>query len=204
MPSATIINFDKHFKGLSVLHAETAWKLGVVADLVIDPGQGTVSGFLLTTLEEEELFLPVEKGVVYKDPFLLKQNAASLHSFTTVQEELDDAYENLPQRLRVTTDLLHASVITEKGQLLGHISEVYVDPKNWQAFYRVTSSWWQRWLGGGVSLPAHVPVRWSQTTGRLVVPADAKENHTFRSQVKDVGPKNVFHSCGLVNKKSNI
>ena len=88
--------------------------------------------------------------------------------------------------LRVTTDLLEASVVTEKGKLLGNISEVYLDPLGWQAFYRVTSSWWQRWLGGGVYLPANSPIRWSPITGRLVVPADAHINRALPSQAKRV------------------
>lgn len=185
MPGTTI-NFDKQLKGLSVLKAETAGKQGEVADLAIDPAHGTVSGLLLTTAENEELFLPVDNGVVYKETFLLNQSSVPPHFFTAASEALSDANESLPQMLRVMTDLLGASVVTEKGKLLGNISEVYLDPKDWQAFYRVTSSWWQRWLGGGIYLPANLPVRWSQTAGRLIVPADAKRNRTFRSQAKNV------------------
>lgn len=183
--SSRMINFDKQLKGLSVLKAETAWKQGEIADVAIDPAHGTVSGLLLTTPENEELFLPVSDGIVYKETFLLNQSSVPRHLLPLASEESSDAHECLPPMLRVMTDLLGASIVTEKGKLLGNITEVYLDPRDWQAFYRVTSSWWQRWLGKGIYLPANLPTRWSQTTGRLIVPADAKQHRTVRSQVKN-------------------
>jgi sporulation protein YlmC with PRC-barrel domain len=186
MPDTTIISFDKHFKGLTVMNAETAWKVGTVADLAIDPTHGVVSGLLLTTSEQKEQFLPVRDGLIFKESFLLNRSSIPRDSPASTREQANAANEDLPEILRATSDLLGASVVTEQGQLLGNISEVYLDPADWQVFYRVTASWWQRWWGSGIYLPARATVRWSQTTSRLVVATGAEERRPISSPTKRV------------------
>lgn len=184
MPDITIISFDKQLKGLSVMNAETAWKVGTVADLTIEPAQGVVSGLLLTTQENSELLLPIGEGVTFKDSHLL--NRSSIPRDSPNAEELNASNEDLPDLLRVTTDLLGASVVTEQGKSLGNINEVYLDPTDWRAFYHVTHAWWQRWLGGGIYIPASLTVRWSQTTSRLVVAAGTDASYSLRPHTKRV------------------
>lgn len=180
MSDTTIISFDKQCKGLPVRNAETAWKVGTVADLVIDPTQGIVDGLLLMTSEQDEVFLPVREGVVFKETFLLNRSSIPRDPPTLPKEGVP-GNGDLPERLYASKDLLGASVVTEQGQLLGNISEVCFDPIDWQVIYRVTNSWWERWRGSGVYIPASSTVRWSQTTGRLVVAAGAKAPHSIRS-----------------------
>ena len=148
MPDTTTISFDKQFKGLTVMNAETAWKVGTVADLAIDPVRGIISGLLLTTQENGEQFLPVGEGVIFQESFLL--NRSAIPRDPPSMEELNAPNEDLPEMLRVTTDLLGASVVTEQGQLLGNIREVYLDPTDWRAFYQVTNA------GGSVGSAAEL------------------------------------------------
>lgn len=180
MSDTTIISFDKQCKGLPVMNAETAWKVGTVADLAIDPMHGVVDGLLLTTAEQGELFLPVREGVVFQETYWLNRAAVPRDPPALPKEDLP-SNEDLPERLYASADLSGASVVTEQGQLLGNISEVCLDPVDWRVFYRVTNSWWERWRGSGVYIPASSTVRWSQTTGRLVVAAGAEAPHAIRS-----------------------
>lgn len=184
MADTTIISFDKQLKGLPVMNAETAWKVGTVTDLAIDPAQGMVSGLLLLSPEEQEVFLPVREGVIFQGFYLLNRSATPHKLPATTNEEANATTEELPEVLRARTDLLGASVVTEQGKLLGNISEVRLDPSDWRVIYRVTDSWWQRWLGQGVDVPASRAVRWSKTTGRLVVTDEQKERHAARSPTK--------------------
>lgn len=185
MPDTTIISFDKQCKGLPVMNAETAWKVGTVADLAIDPIHGVVDGLLLTTSEQNELFLPVCEGIVFQETYLLNRAAVPRDPPALHKEELQ-VNEDLPERIYASADLLGASVVTEQGQLLGNISEVCFDPMDWQVFYRVTNSWWERWRGSGAYVPASSTVRWSQTTGRLVVAAGAKAPRAIRAPTRRV------------------
>lgn len=186
MSDTTTINFDTQLRGLPVLNPGTAYKLGNVTDLAIDPTHGTVSGLFLLTPEEEEIFLPVAEGIAYEGAYFLSQRKESCSATTRPSEALRDHQEILPALLRVTTDLLGASVVTEGGRLLGNIRTVYLDPTNWQVSYQVAVSWWQRWQGGGMRLAAHLPVRWSQTAGRLIVPDEVGGKQSVRSQAKDI------------------
>lgn len=196
MPDTNIISFDKQYKGLPVMNAETAWKVGTVADLAIDPIQGVVDGLLLTTPEQNELFLPVREGIVFKETFLLNRAAVPRDPPVLHKEELQ-VNEDLPERIYASADLLGASVVTEQGQLLGNISEVCFDPVDWQVFYRLTNSWWERWRGSGVYVPASSTVRWSQTTGRLVVAVGTEVSRTVHSPTRRMTARETAHTNQL-------
>jgi len=184
MSDQTTISFDKHFKGLPVMNAETAWKVGTVTDLAIDPAQGIVSGLLLISREEQEVFLPMCEGVIFQETYLLNRSATPCELPAASSEEANTTKEELPVILRASTDLLGASVVTEQGKFLGNISEVRLNPTDWCVVYRVADSWWQRWLGNGVDVSASRAVRWSKTASRLVVTDEQKERHAARAPTK--------------------
>jgi len=103
--------------GRAVVSLETANKLGYVTDLLADPVSGELAGFSVQRLDEScALASLLDVHDIGPDAIMLERDNALL--------PVDDSpVKTLP---RAKGNLIGVKVITEHGQFLGNISNLYL------------------------------------------------------------------------------
>ncbi|HEV2798910.1 MAG TPA: PRC-barrel domain-containing protein [Pyrinomonadaceae bacterium] len=76
-----------------------------------------------------------------------------------------------PEGVFALREIVGASVITEEGELVGHVSDVHLVVRGAGVEYEVAPTLLQRILGGGLRLSAAAPLSFSRAGSRLIVPA---------------------------------
>jgi sporulation protein YlmC with PRC-barrel domain len=82
---------------------------------------------------------------------------------------------------RALDEMIGSNVVTENGELLGRISEIYIRVDKPQAVYRVTESRIQKLFGGGFFLPGDAARSYAQDGARMIVPADTERRYAASS-----------------------
>lgn len=157
MSEQATLNLRRGLKGRDVLAAGTSRRLGEVADAVIHPTEGRLLGLALRTDAGVERVLPVHQLSVRHDGSILSS---------------DDADAAVPPGgAFALREIVGASVITEAGELVGHVSDVHLVVRGAGVEYEVAPTCLQRILGGGLRLNASAPLTFSRAGSRLIVPA---------------------------------
>ena len=166
------LNVAKDLRGMSLLAADTGAKLGEIRDAIIQPTEGRVMGVVVRTRDGDELRLRT-------GDIIIGQNAVmtSWESF----EHAGDRASEMAGGVRALDEMIGSNVVTEDGDLLGRISEVYIRADKPQAVYRVTESRIQKIFGGGFFLPGDATRSYAPDGARMIVPADTEERYATSS-----------------------
>lgn len=160
--------------GRTVLSRATANKLGQVHDLVIDPTKGELAGISLR-IDDQSLRL-VEYGEVYS----IGPDAVMVRNEESALPPESSPIKSLPLALN---SLVEVKVITENGQLLGQIANIYIHlVETPSIIYEVRSSILDKLLGNSLYFPAALGRAFSSDNSRLVVSNDAASaDHNLNS-----------------------
>jgi len=156
--------------GRPVVSLETANKLGHVADLLTDPLSGQLAGFSVHRLDESYgLTSMLDVHDIGPDAIIVERD----QSLSPVD---DSSLKTLP---KAKDNLIGVKVITEHGQLLGNISNLYLCIDKRPVFiYEVRSSLFDKLLGRAFYFAASLGCAFSEDRTALVVTG---------------GPENMYH-----------
>ena len=153
--------------GRSVLALSTGNKLGAIRDVFVDPLNGVVAGLTLTGEDGSTTNLPYDR----------------IHSFghDAIMALADDSVE--PTESEITPDkplareLIGTKVITDSGNLLGHIADIYVTISQPPVLiYEIRDSILDKLLGRQIFIPASAGYALSDDRKRLIVPNETSES----------------------------
>jgi uncharacterized protein YrrD len=179
MDKYNTVNLEEQFRGLVVLNTETVRELGVVTDVLIHPLKGTVTSIVYRKAWGKEADMKADNFVIHADSKAVI--AFGLGVF--------DGSDNRPAAdsgVRAFDQILRSDVVTEDGRMLGRVTEIYVQSNPVAIIYRVTSSIWHRYFGGGLYIAGDVVSGYSQLGSRLIVPADTRQRRAFRSLAETI------------------
>jgi uncharacterized protein YrrD len=159
------LNVAKDLRGMSLLAVDTGEKLGQVRDVIIQPVEGRVAGLVVRTLNNDEMRLRIDDATIGPDAVM-----TSLESFEYAGERVRE----LAGGVRAIDEMVGSNVVTENGDLLGRISEVYITSDRPQVVYRIVESRIQKFLGRGFFLPGDVARSYAPDGARIIVPADVE------------------------------
>jgi len=166
------LNVADDFKGMPLLAADTGAKLGEIRDVIIQPTEGRVMGVVVRTSDGDELRLRISDIIIGQDAVM-----TSWESF-----EIAGNYAGeMARGVRAIEQIIGSKVVTEDGNLLGRVSEVYIRVDKPQAVYRVAESTLQKFFGRGFFLPGDVARSYAPDGTRMIVPADTEERYATSS-----------------------
>lgn len=167
MRETRTLDVASELKGMLVLAPNTFKKLGEVVDAIVHPTEGTLLGIALLTPEGEERALALGDFQIGMDEVTAEESA--LRDPTILCGTLEGGNY-------VCREIVGASVVTDDGNLLGRVIDVYVWAEPSKVLYRVAQSTMQR-LFGGFFMAGSVPHSYSSAGLRMIVPVDTKERH---------------------------
>jgi uncharacterized protein YrrD len=171
------LNVAKDFRGMPLLAADTGAKLGEIRDAIIQPTEGRVTGIVVRTLDGDDLRLRVSDIIIGVDAVM-----TSGESF----ERAGNYSGEMAGGFRAVDEMIGSNVVTEDGDLLGRISEVYIRVDKPQAIYRVAESRLQKFFGRGFFLAGDVARSFAPDGTRMIVPADTEERYAASSLAEAV------------------
>src|SRR5687768_848067 len=147
--------------GMTVLSLASGNKLGTIVDLFIDPINGELLGVTLSL----------------KDGRLAGLTLGEIHSFgrDAVMAETDQSVALLDAGVltggQLASKLIGTKIITESGDVLGHITDIFVTLKPPpRIIYEARQSILDKLLGREFFVPASLGHALSDDAARLVVP----------------------------------
>jgi uncharacterized protein YrrD len=155
--------------GRAIISLETANTLGHVADLLADPLSGQLAGFSVQRLDESfALVSMLDIHDMGSDAIIVERDGSLVPSDESPVKTLPKAKENLTG----------VKVITEHGQLLGNISNLYLCFDKTPAFiYEVRSSLFDKLLGRAFYFAASLGCAFSDDRTALVVKGGPEDMH---------------------------
>ena len=166
------LDVAKGLRGMPLIAADTGAKLGELRDAIIQPVEGRVMGVIVKTLDGDDLRLRIDDVIIGQDAVM-----TSWESF----EYAGERSRGMADGVRAVDELIGSNVVTEDGDLLGRISEVYIRADKPLAIYRVAESRLQKFLGKGFFLPGDLARSYSLEGRRMIVPADTEERYAVSS-----------------------
>jgi sporulation protein YlmC with PRC-barrel domain len=157
---------------MSLLAVDTGAKLGEIRDAIIHPTEGRVMGVVVRTPDDTELRLRIGDIIIGQHAVM-----TSWESF----EHAGDRAAEMAGGVRALDEVIGSNVVTENGELLGRISEIYIRVDMPQAVYRVTESRIQKLFGGGFFLPGDAARSYAPDGARMIVPADTEQRYAASS-----------------------
>lgn len=171
--------------GRPIVSLETANTLGHVADLLADPLSGQLAGFSVQRLDESfALISMLDIHDMGPDAIIVERDGSLVPSDESPVKTLPRAKENLTG----------VKVITEHGQLLGNISNLYLCFDKTPAFiYEVRSSLFDKLLGRAFYFAASLGCAFSDDRTALVVTGGPEDMHHKLETAADrlLGPHQI-------------
>jgi sporulation protein YlmC with PRC-barrel domain len=158
------LNVARGLKGMAVVDATSGEKLGEAICALIHPTAGRLVAITLLTPQREVRTLAAADLTIEGETIRAAADSLAQDRETALRAEGTFASQ----------DIVGALVITERGALLGRVSEVHVAIETRRVYYRVVKSEWQRLMSGGFFLAGDVPRSYFHRNRRLIVPADAQ------------------------------
>lgn len=158
------LNVARGLKGLAVVEAATGDKLGEATCALIHPTAGRLVAITLRTPQREVRTLAASDLTIEEGAIRAAADSLAQDRETALRAEGSLASQ----------DIVGALVVTDRGTLLGRVSEVHVAIETRRIYYRVAKSEWQRLMGGGFFMAGDVPRAYFHRNRRLIVPADAQ------------------------------
>ena len=155
--------------GRGIVSLETANKLGQVADLLADPLSGQLAGFSVQRLDESLALVSMpDVHDIGPDAIIVARDGALVPTDESPVKTLPKAKE----------DLIGVKVITEHGQLLGNLSNLFLCLDKTPAFiYEVRSSLFDKLLGRAFYFAASLGCAFSDDGTALVVTGGPEDMH---------------------------
>jgi uncharacterized protein YrrD len=169
MRETRTLDVASELKGMPVLASNTSKNLGDVVDAIVHPTEGKLLGIALLTPEGEERALAL-------GDFRIGMDAVTAEESALCDPEI--FFGMLEGGNYVCREIVGASVVTDDGNLLGRVVDVYIWAEPSKVLYRVAQSTMQR-LFGGFFIAGSVPHSYSRRGLRMIVPADTKERHAL-------------------------
>jgi uncharacterized protein YrrD len=166
------LNVARDLRGMSLLAVDTGAKLGEIRDAIIQPTEGRVMGVVVRTPDDDELRLRIADIIIGQD--------AVMTSWESFENAGVGAIE-MAGGIRALDVMIGTNVVTEDGDLLGRISEIFIRVDKPQTVYRVTESKIQKLFGGGFFLPGDTARSYAPDGARMIVPADTEERYAASS-----------------------
>ena len=129
-------------------------------------------GVIVRTPDKYEMRLHVDDINIGPDAVM-----TSWESF----EHAGDRYSQLADGVRAVDEMVGSNVVTEDGDFLGRISDIYIRADKTQTVYRITESRVQKFFGGGFFLPGDVTRSYAPDGARIIVPADTENRYATSS-----------------------
>ena len=151
--------------GKTILSRATGNKLGKVTDLIVDPIKGVLLGLAVQTTDGQMRVLD------YKEIFSFGKDAVMVNADHSITPLEDSPLVGPPLAKK---DLSRAQIITEGGNLLGHVSNIFLHygaPP--LVIYEIRESLLDRLLGRALFIPASAGRALSDNAERIVVPDEA-------------------------------
>jgi len=151
--------------GKTILSRATGNKLGKVTDLIVDPIKGVLLGLAVQTTEGHMRVLD------YHEIFSFGKDAVMVNADHSITPLEDSPLVGPPLAKK---DLSRAQIITEGGNLLGHVSNIFLHygaPP--LVIYEIRESVLDRLLGRALFIPASAGRALSDNAERIVVPDEA-------------------------------
>jgi uncharacterized protein YrrD len=161
-------NIDKLI-GRQVVSLETANMMGHVADLLADPLSGQLGGLSVQRLDESyALVSMIDLHDIGPDAIIVERDESLVSTDASPLKTVPKAKDNL----------IGVKVITEHGQLLGNISNLYLCFERKPAFiYEVRSSLLDKLLGRAFYFAASLGCAFSDDRTALVVTGGLEDMH---------------------------
>ena len=166
------LNVAKDFRGMALLAADTGSKLGEIRDAIIHPTEGRVMGALVRTVDGDEQRVRINDIIIGEDAVMTSGEAF---------DRAGDYSRELVGGFRAVEDMIGSNVVTENGELLGRITEVYIRVDKPMAVYRVAESKLQKFFGKGFFIAGDVARSFSPDGPRIIVPADTESRYATSS-----------------------
>ena len=171
--------------GRAIISFETANKLGHVTDLLADPLSGELAGFSVQRLDESlTLVSMTDVHDIGPDAVIVERDGSLLSNDESPVKTLPKAKENL----------IGVKVITEHGQLLGNISNLFLCLDRKPSFiYEVRSSLFDKLLGRAFYFAASLGCAFSDDGTSLVVTGGPEDMHHKLENAADrlLGPHQI-------------
>jgi uncharacterized protein YrrD len=163
--------------GRTVLSLETANKLGHVHDLVLEPLNGALAGLSIQKLDESYAL------VDYQEIHSIGPDAVMINRDQSLLPHDESPIKTLPL---AKNELIGVKVITENGQIMGKIANLFIHIADKAVFiYEVRSSIFDRLLGHAFYFPASLGCAFSDDRTSLVVSDDTERiDHKLEAVAK--------------------
>lgn len=153
--------------GRAVLSVETANKLGIVHDLVIDALEGQLAGLSVLTSDQREVL------VTLREIHSIGPDAVMLESERSLVAAERSPIQTFPL---AKNNLTGVKVISQGGELLGEIANIYIHLADTSLLiYEVRSSIVDKLLGHALYFPASSACAFSEGAERLIVSGDIEK-----------------------------
>lgn len=177
--------------GRPVVSIETANRLGQVDDLLIDPLAGELAGFVVKRSDESHALASIiDVHDVGPDAIMVERDVSLVLAEASPLNTLPKARANL----------LGTDVITEHGQSMGKISDLFLTPTAPFGFiYEVRSSIFDKLLGHAFYCAGSLGCALSEDRTALVINGDTEQmDHRLESATQ-----RLFGSCASPVGKSS-
>jgi len=178
--------------GRPVLSVESANKLGHVHDLIVDPLQGQLAGLSIRRLDQS--YALVDNHEIHS----IGPDAVMVDDEESLASPEQSSIKALP---RAKNELIGVKVITESGQLLGKIANLFMHPAETPVhsaetpvfIYEVRSSVLDKLLRHAFFFPASLGCAFSADRTSLVVSNDTQiAEHSLETAVeRSFGPSEI-------------
>jgi uncharacterized protein YrrD len=175
--------------GRAVLSVQTANKLGQVHDLVIDPLQGGLAGLSIKRPDESCAL------VEYAEIHGIGDDAVMIERDDSLLPAEQSPVKDLPL---AKNEMIGVKVITERGQLIGTIADLYVHLLDKPVFvFEVRSSIFDKLLGHSFYFPASLVRALSEDRRSLVISDETdKMDHRLDAVAKRLSAAYDFIPSG--------
>jgi uncharacterized protein YrrD len=191
MSEVKIFNVANQLCGMPVIVPDTSERLGKVSDVIVNPTDGRALGILLRTIKGEERAIAINDCFIFSDANAVLAAENALVDSESIRDAMTGA--------QVCQELIGADVVTEAGELLGDVSDVYVVENPAKIIYRVTASALQRFFGGGFFLAGNVPRFYWRESARLIVPAYTGEDYSAHTLDEAI---NLMREAAMVKRNA--
>lgn len=150
------LNVLTDIRRMPVIYAHSE-KLGEVEDVLLHPTVGEIIGLIVKSDHGEKYLLD--------GSFHILGHTRVIHT-----DSRPSAVQTLPSDgALVCGDLLGTNVITQDGDWIGYVCEVRIGEKQFDVYYRIVESKFQKLVGGGFWLKGDAPRYYSRAGCRLIV-----------------------------------
>jgi uncharacterized protein YrrD len=152
--------------GRSVLSLSTGNELGKVADVFVDPVNGLMVGLTLTSIDASE------SGLSYDRIHSFGHDAIMALADDSLEPAESEPFPDKPN----ARELIGTKIITDSGNLLGQIAEIYVTVTAPPlVIYEIRDSVFDKLFGRQLFIPASAGYALSDDRKRLIVPNETSE-----------------------------